>query len=37
MDRFAIKRDGANVAVDLDVLYRQDDDRAAWDAAVVHP
>jgi nitrite reductase/ring-hydroxylating ferredoxin subunit len=36
MDRFAIKRDGANVAVDLDVLYRQDDDRAAWDAAVVH-
>lgn len=36
MDRFAIKRDGEGVAVDLDSLYRQDENRAAWDAAVVH-
>ena len=36
MDRFAIKRDGAGVAVDLETLYREDDDKAAWDAAVVH-
>lgn len=36
MDRFAIKRDGAGVAVDLETLYREDEDKAAWDAAVVH-
>ncbi len=35
MDRFAIKRDGAGVAVDLETLYRQDEDHAAWDAAMV--
>jgi Rieske Fe-S protein len=35
MDRFAITRDGAGVAVDLDKLYEQDTDGAAWTAAVV--
>lgn len=33
MDRFAVKRDGANIAVDLDRLFRQDQDAADWDAA----
>lgn len=35
MDRFAIRRDGEHVAVDLDKLYQQDTDPAAWNAAVV--
>ena len=33
MDRFAVKRAGANIAVDLDRLFRQDQDAADWDAA----
>jgi nitrite reductase/ring-hydroxylating ferredoxin subunit len=35
MDRLAIKRDGANVVVDLDVMFKQDVDPAGWNAAVV--
>ncbi|HVX39844.1 MAG TPA: Rieske 2Fe-2S domain-containing protein [Gemmatimonadaceae bacterium] len=35
MDRFAIKRDGNNVVVDLDSLYQDDEDEAAWKAAFV--
>src|SRR5690348_2767260 len=35
MDRFAIRRDGDNVVVDLDKLYQQDTDLAAWKAAVI--
>jgi Rieske Fe-S protein len=35
MDRFAIMRDGAGVSVDLDSLYQEDTDGAAWAAAVV--
>ena len=35
MDRFDVRRDGANVVVDLDVLHKQTDDPAAWNAAVV--
>lgn len=35
MDRFAIKRDGNNVVVNLDSLYQDDDDEAAWKAAFV--
>lgn len=35
MDRFAISRDGTGVAVDLDKLYEQDADGAAWTAAVI--
>jgi len=33
MDRFAVTRAGANVSVDLDELYREDDDPALWKAA----
>jgi Rieske Fe-S protein len=35
MDRFAIARDSAGVSVDLDKVYEQDTDGAAWAAAVV--
>jgi nitrite reductase/ring-hydroxylating ferredoxin subunit len=35
MDRFAVRRDGANLVVDLDRLYRQDRDPGPWEAAVV--
>ncbi len=35
MDRFAIRRDGPNVIVDLDKMYQQDTDGPAWMAAVV--
>ena len=36
MDRLAIRRDAANnIVVDVDTLYRSDDDAAEWSAAVV--
>lgn len=35
MDRMAIRRDGNNVIVDLDAMYRQDKDPAGWNAQVV--
>ena len=35
MDRFAIALRDREVVVDLDVLHRQDEDRAGWDAALV--
>jgi Rieske Fe-S protein len=35
MDRFAVRRDGANLIVDLERLYEQDDNPAEWAAAVV--
>ena len=35
MDRLAIKRDGANVVVDVDVLYQQDLNKAQWTAAFI--
>ena|SRR5690349_2754580 len=35
MDRFAVRREGDAVAVDLDRLYKQPDDPAGWAAAVV--
>ena len=35
MDRLGIRRDGANVVVNLEQFYRQDRDAAAWDAAFV--
>jgi len=35
MDRFQIARDGNNVRIDLDKLYRQDQQAAEWTAAVV--
>ena len=35
MDRFAVKRDGENLAVNLDALYREDENPAQWKAAVI--
>ena len=35
MDRLAIKREGNAVSVDIDTMYRQDTEEAAWTAAVV--
>ena len=35
MDRFAVKRDGDRVIVDLDKLYQQDKDTAEWKAAYI--
>jgi Rieske Fe-S protein len=35
MDRFAVRKDGSNVVVNLDKLYQEDEDEAAWKAAVV--
>ena len=35
MDRFAISREGAGVAVDLDTLFQEDTDGAKWAAAMV--
>jgi nitrite reductase/ring-hydroxylating ferredoxin subunit len=34
LDRFAVRRDGAELAVNLDVLYRQDKEAAEWAGAV---
>jgi Rieske Fe-S protein len=35
MDRFFVRRDGDTVVVDIDKLYRQDQDAADWKAAVI--
>ncbi len=35
MDRFAIQRAGASVAIDLDKLYQQDQNPAEWATAVI--
>jgi Rieske Fe-S protein len=35
MDRFAVKRSGDKIVVDLDTLYRQDKEPDAWAAAVI--
>ena len=35
MDRFAVRRDGDKVLVDLDKLYQQDKDPAEWKAAFI--
>lgn len=35
MDRFAVTRAGDNVAVNLDALFRQDDDAEAWKKAFI--
>ena len=35
MDRYAIRKDGAGVAVDLGVLHEEDKDAEGWAAAVV--
>ena len=35
MDRFAVRRDGATIVVDVDKLYKSDRDAAGWAAACV--
>ena len=35
MDRYDVRRDGASVVVNLDVLHEQDKDPAGWNAAAV--
>lgn len=35
MDRFAVRRQAGSVVADLSRLFREDEDRAAWTAAVV--
>ena len=35
MDRFAVRLDAGNVVVDVETMYKQDDDPVAWSAAVV--
>lgn len=35
LDRFAIRKDGNNLMVNLDKLYQEDEDEAEWKAAVV--
>jgi nitrite reductase/ring-hydroxylating ferredoxin subunit len=35
MDRLAIRRDGGSVVVDLDTMFKQDEDPAGWNAAKV--
>jgi len=35
MDRFAVRREGETIIVDIDKLYRQDQDAAEWKAAVI--
>lgn len=35
LDRFALRRDGANVMVNLDALYREDKEAAQWAAAFI--
>ena len=35
MDRFAIRRDGDSIVIDLARLFHSDTHRAEWDAAVV--
>ncbi|HEY2067093.1 MAG TPA: Rieske (2Fe-2S) protein [Gemmatimonadaceae bacterium] len=35
MDRFSIQREGDKLVVDVDAMHKQDEDPAAWNAAVV--
>ncbi|MFI5312187.1 MAG: ubiquinol-cytochrome c reductase iron-sulfur subunit [Gemmatimonadales bacterium] len=35
LDRFPIRREGDQIIVDVDTTYREDHDRAQWEAAVV--
>lgn len=35
MDRLAIARQGANVVVDIDTMYKEDEDTAQWNSAFV--
>ena len=35
MDRFAVRRDGANLIVDVSCLFRSDENKAEWASAIV--
>jgi len=35
LDRYAIRKDGSNVVVNLDKLFQEDDNESDWKAAVV--
>jgi len=35
MDRYAVRKDGSNIVVNVDTLYEQDKQNAEWEAAVV--
>jgi Rieske Fe-S protein len=35
LDRFAVRKDGNNVVANLDSLWQQDEDEAAWNAAFI--
>ena len=35
MDRFAVRKDGGNVVVNLDGLYQEDKQKAQWEAAFI--
>ena len=37
MDRFAVRKDGANLLVDVSRLIQSDTQKAAWEAATVSP
>lgn len=36
MDRFSLTRTGNEVVVDVNAMHKEDQDRAGWDAAVLH-
>ena len=35
LDRFAVRKDGNNVVANLDMLYQEDEDEAAWKTAFI--
>lgn len=35
MDRYAVRKDGSNIAVNIDTLYEQDKQKAQWESAFV--
>jgi len=35
LDRFTVRKDGNNVVANLDMLYQEDEDEAAWKAAFI--
>jgi hypothetical protein len=35
MDRFAISRAGANIIVDVDKMYQEDENETQWKSALV--
>ena len=36
MDRFSVTRAGIEIVVDVNAMHKEDQDRAGWDAAVLH-